>query len=60
MNESGQHGPEHYIKKFSNQTARGDDFWKALDETAAIGYEGPDGGTLKMWHFGSQWTKQVD
>ncbi|EYB86171.1 hypothetical protein Y032_0284g1344 [Ancylostoma ceylanicum] len=49
----------HYIKKFSNQTARGDDFWKALDETAAIGYEGPDGGTLKMWHFGSQWTKQI-
>ncbi|KAL6743521.1 hypothetical protein Aduo_016550 [Ancylostoma duodenale] len=49
----------HYIKKHFLQTAQGDDFWKALDETSTINYEGPDGGVLKMWHFGSQWTKQM-
>ncbi|EYC05882.1 hypothetical protein Y032_0079g1237 [Ancylostoma ceylanicum] len=52
-----------YLKHFFLQNTQGDDLWKALDEALAESkegaIEGPDGGELKMWYFGSQWSKQM-
>ncbi|EYC20702.1 hypothetical protein Y032_0021g376 [Ancylostoma ceylanicum] len=52
-------GVHHYIEKFSLRNAKGDDWWKSLDEVLNSTRKGPDGGMLKMWYFGSQWTKQM-
>ncbi|EPB67235.1 hypothetical protein ANCCEY_13675 [Ancylostoma ceylanicum] len=56
-------GLNHYIRKFSLRNTQGDDWWRSIDESLEEDKEhrdgGPDGGVLKMWYFGSQWTKQM-
>ncbi|EPB75894.1 hypothetical protein ANCCEY_04999 [Ancylostoma ceylanicum] len=50
---------EHYIKKFFLQNAQGDDWWNSLDQALEGSKEGPNGGSLKMWYIGRQWTRQM-
>ncbi|KIH52753.1 hypothetical protein ANCDUO_17139, partial [Ancylostoma duodenale] len=53
----------HYIKKFLFQNTQGGDLWRSLDEVLEEGEggspKGPNGGVLKMWYIGSQWSKQM-
>ncbi|EYC31901.1 hypothetical protein Y032_0003g1294 [Ancylostoma ceylanicum] len=52
-------GLNHYIKKFFLQNAQGDDWWNSLDQALEGSKEGPNGGSLKMWYIGRQWTRQM-